>query len=77
MNIQKAEMDDLPAIMAIYKSAQDFMIKTGNPTQWGHSYPTRDLVKKDICKRSCYLICDDDSATKLSQPTKTLKMEIG
>ena len=54
-------MDDLPAIMAIYKSAQDFMIKTGNPTQWGHSYPTRDLVKKDICKRICYLICDDDS----------------
>jgi hypothetical protein len=61
MNIQKAEMDDLPAIIAIYKSAQDFMIKTGNPTQWGHSYPTRDLVKKDICKRICYLICDDDS----------------
>ncbi|WP_292609118.1 hypothetical protein [Methanobrevibacter sp. UBA188] len=61
MNIRKAEMDDLPAIIAIYKSAQDFMIKTGNPTQWGHSYPTRDLVKKDICKRICYLICDDDS----------------
>jgi hypothetical protein len=45
MNIRKATIDDLDDIMGIYKIAQDFMIKSGNPNQWGHSYPTKDLLK--------------------------------
>ena len=39
MHIRKAEPDDLNEIMGIYKIAQDFMIESGNPNQWGHFYP--------------------------------------
>lgn len=60
MHIRKATTDDLDSIMEIYKIAQDFMIKTGNPNQWGHTYPSRDLIKKDIDDGICHVICDDD-----------------
>ena len=58
MYIRKAIFEDLGEIMDIYKSAQDFMIKTGNPNQWGHSYPKEELIKKDIANGNCYLVCD-------------------
>ena len=61
MNIRKAKIEDLNQIMKIYRSAQDFMIESGNPNQWGYSYPSEDLIKEDIEKEACYLICDDDS----------------
>lgn len=61
MNIRKAKIEDLNQIIKIYRSAQDFMIESGNPNQWGHSYPNEDLIKEDIEKEVCYLICDDDS----------------
>ena len=60
MFVRKAKFDDLTAIMNIYRIAQDFMIESGNPDQWGHSYPTEDLIKEDISKEICHLICDDD-----------------
>lgn len=60
MHIRKAISDDLSAIMSIYRIAQDFMIASGNPNQWGHSYPSEDLVKEDISNEVCYLICDDE-----------------
>ena len=37
MHIRKAAIEDLDAIMEIYGIAQDFMIKSGNPNQWGHA----------------------------------------
>ena len=61
MNIRKAKIEDLNQIMDIYRIAQDFMIESGNPNQWGHSYPSEDLIKEDIANGACYLICDDDS----------------
>lgn len=62
MHIRKAVSDDLSEIMSIYRIAQDFMIASGNPDQWGHSYPSEDLIKEDIDNEICYLICDDDNA---------------
>jgi hypothetical protein len=59
MYIRKAEISDLTKIMKIYRTAQDFMIESGNPNQWGHFYPKRDLIKEDIIKGNCYLVCDD------------------
>lgn len=56
MNIRKATIDDLNEIMRIYKIAQDFMIQSGNPNQWGHSYPTKDLIKNDIKYETSYVI---------------------
>lgn len=59
MQIRKATIDDLELIMGIYRTAQDYMIKSGNPNQWGHFYPSEDLVKEDISKGISYLIYDD------------------
>lgn len=56
MNIRKATIDDLNDIMRIYKIAQDFMIQSGNPNQWGHSYPTKDLIKNDIKYKTSHVI---------------------
>ncbi len=46
--------------MEIYRTAQDFMIASGNPNQWGRSYPGKDLITDDITNQACYLIFDDD-----------------
>ena len=48
LTIRHTTMEDLPTIMGIYKIAQDFMIKTGNPNQWMHAHPAEELVKEDI-----------------------------
>lgn len=59
MHIRKATIEDLTQIMQIYKTAQDFMINNGNPSQWGRTYPGRNLIKKDIENEACNLICDN------------------
>ena len=61
MQIRKATIDDLDVIMSIYRVAQDFMIESGNPNQWGHFYPSEDLVREDISKGISYVICDRDN----------------
>lgn len=35
------------------------MIENGNLTQWGHSYPTRDLIENDILNGNCHVLCDE------------------
>ena len=54
-------MKDLEDIMCIYRIAQDFMISTGNPDQWGHFYPKRELIEDDINNGVCHVICENDS----------------
>lgn len=60
MHIRKAAIDDLDAIMKIYGIAQNFMIESGNPNQWGHSYPSKELIESDIENEACYLVCKGD-----------------
>ncbi len=60
MYIRKAQISDLAQIMDIYRTAQDFMIKSGNPKQWGHTYPSEDLIRKDIEEGTSHLVCCDD-----------------
>ena len=55
MHIRKAKPNDLSVIMSIYHAAQDFMIASGNPNQWGHSYPSEDLIMGDIANEVCHL----------------------
>lgn len=52
-------MEDLEQIMKIYRYAQDYMIESGNPTQWGHFYPDAELIKSDIDKNACRVIYDE------------------
>lgn len=60
MNVRKADFSDYDRILEIYKYAQDYMIKSGNPNQWGHFYPEAELVRKDIENEVCYVMYDDD-----------------
>lgn len=46
LSVRNAEIADLGQIMKIYRYAQDYMIESGNPTQWGHFYP----CALDYCK---------------------------
>lgn len=59
MNVRNATETDLEEIMNIYEIAQDFMIKNGNPTQWGKNYPDKPLVISDIKDNKCKVIYDE------------------
>ena len=59
MEIRRATAQDHQRIMEIYRAAQDFMIQTGNPHQWGHFYPESSLIEKDIENGVCHVICAD------------------
>ncbi|WP_405314843.1 hypothetical protein [Methanobrevibacter sp.] len=61
MHIRKAALEDLKTIMDIYRTAQDFMIESGNPDQWGHRYPTEELIESDIENDLCHLICEGEN----------------
>ena len=61
MIIRKALIDDIDKIMNVYSIAQDFMIKSGNPNQWGHDYPKRELIEQDIEDETSIVICDGDA----------------
>ena len=60
LTIRDANNNEFEHVMKIYKYAQDFMIASGNPTQWGHFYPTEELVMQDINSRVCKVVCDGD-----------------
>lgn len=58
--IRYATPEDLPRIMEIYHGAQKFMAETGNPTQWGTTYPEQSLLEEDIAKKQLYVVIRDD-----------------
>lgn len=60
LNIRTAIDADLDRIMVIYKFAQDYMSKNGNPTQWGYSYPDEALIVSDIQQNICKVIFDEN-----------------
>jgi len=60
LTIRKAKPEELDKIMEIYRIAQDFMISTGNPNQWRHSHPVRELIENDIKNGICHLVVDKD-----------------
>ncbi len=60
LNIRDAAIEDFERVMEIYKYAQDYMIQSGNPTQWGHFYPDAALVQSDIRQNVCKIIYDEN-----------------
>ena len=58
--IIKATLSQLPQIMDIYGKARLFMVKAGNPNQWGTAYPTEAMIRQDIANEKCYLNLKDD-----------------
>ena len=60
LEVRKATDADFDRIMEIYAIARAFMIRNGNPTQWEDGYPQRDLVREDLRKGICRVICEGD-----------------
>ena len=58
LKVRDAATEELSQIMKIYEYAQDYMIRNGNPTQWGHSYPDAAMIRSDIEKRLCKVVYD-------------------
>ena len=59
--IRRAAIEDLEAIEDIYRGAREYMRESGNPTQWGDSYPERDMLLDDISKGDLYLVIRSSS----------------
>lgn len=59
LHIRDAAPGDIAQIMDIYAHAQDYMIQSGNPTQWGHFYPEAALIASDIRQHTCKVIFDE------------------
>lgn len=59
--IRHAEERDLPAILAIYAYAREFMAENGNPTQWAGGFPPESLLRDDIAKRSLYVVTKEET----------------
>jgi len=57
--VRNAVSEDLPRIEEIYAYARDFMVKTGNPNQWGKTNPPHEWLVDDIEQKLLYVISDD------------------
>ncbi len=60
MYIRRAVPEDFNQIAEIYRFAQEFMIRTGNSKQWGHVYPSEELIKDDIISEKSHVICNKE-----------------
>ena len=60
MKIKKSNQNDLESILSIYESARQFMIKNGNPNQWGNEYPDEEVILLDI-ENHHHFVCVDDN----------------
>ena len=52
--IKKAEVKDLAKLDMIYEAARRYMRESGNPDQWGMSYPGEDILLNDIANAVLY-----------------------
>ena len=52
--IKKAEVKDLPKLSELYEAARQYMRESGNPDQWGMSYPAEDILLNDIANGVLY-----------------------
>ena len=62
MKIFRAEQEDYDAMMTIYEDARQFMREHGNPNQWGKSWPSARMVRRDIENGTGY-VCKQDGQT--------------
>ena len=61
MKIRKSTELDFDRIMEIYAYAREFMVKNGNPNQWGPTnWPPETLIHNDISEGNSYVCLNDD-----------------
>lgn len=60
MEIIKAKPKDLERIAEIYSLAREFMKESGNPNQWGDTYPPLSIIQDDIAAQNLYIVTERD-----------------
>lgn len=55
MEIRKTVSGDIDRIMDIYEYARNYMVQTGNQTQWVNGYPRYSLIEQDINEEICFV----------------------
>ena len=60
MKIRKSTEQDLVRMMEIYAHAREFMVRNGNPNQWGTSKPARETIEEDIKLGRSYVCVEDE-----------------
>lgn len=53
--IRLATKNDLSQVLDVFKCARTFMKETGNPLQWGDSYPSVEIIQQDILLNRLYV----------------------
>ena len=60
MEIRQTKPEELDAVMALYATARQFMVDTGNPRQWAaRNWPPRELIRRDIEQDRSHVCVDD------------------
>lgn len=60
MQIVKARGCDTERVEQIYSMAREFMRSSGNPDQWGATYPPHERIVADIEAGRLYLVMDGE-----------------
>ncbi len=58
--IRLACLSDIDDLLDVYSNARKFMAATGNPNQWIHGYPSKEILESDISKNQLYVVEDED-----------------
>ena len=58
MQIVRAELSDIDAIMACIADAQRFLARLG-VDQWQDGYPTREIIEQDILRGESFVMTED------------------
>ena len=59
MTIRRAEREDIPSVLCLYRAAREYMKKNGNPDQWSENYPSLSDAEEDIEAGHLYVVRDD------------------
>lgn len=54
--VRQAVNDDFESILSVYEKAREFMKNTGNPSQWGSTYPTKQMLENDLEKGQLFVV---------------------
>lgn len=60
VEIRKTAIADLPRLMQIFETARQIMKRNGNPSQWGDSRPSEEIVMADILNGESYVIVNNN-----------------
>lgn len=60
LQVRKANLSDMPSILDIYAKARIFMAESGNPTQWGTTWPYESDLLEDISLSRLYAVCEGE-----------------